>query len=140
MPKKIRVIFDANVWISFTIGKRLSVLKEVMINKDIEVYICSEVIEEYIDVVNRPKIQKYTTKTRIKDTLEIIERSAKNVKRKSTVKVSRDVDDDYLLAVSADYDIDYLVTGDKDLLILKKFRKTSIVKVATFLSLFNSSS
>lgn len=138
MPKKVKVIFDANIWISFTIGKRLSILKEVILNKIIDCYICPEIISEYIDVVNRPKIQKYVTKARVKDTLEIIEHAAKNVGRKSTVKISRDIDDDYLLAVSHDYDIDYLVTGDKDLLVLKRFGKTKIIKIADFLKLLGN--
>jgi predicted nucleic acid-binding protein len=50
--------------------------------------------------------------------------------------ISRDADDDYLLALSKRVRANYLVTGDKDLLVLKQHGRTQIVTFATFLEIF----
>jgi uncharacterized protein len=49
------------------------------------------------------------------------------------VDASRDKKDNYLLALSKASKADYLITGDKDLLMLKVFRGTGIVKMSEFL-------
>jgi predicted nucleic acid-binding protein len=41
----IRIAFDTNIWISFSIGKRLDMLKEILPDKKIKVFICPEIIE-----------------------------------------------------------------------------------------------
>lgn len=50
-------------------------------------------------------------------------------------KVCRDPDDDYILAAAVNAGCDYLVTGDKDLLALKKFEGMSIVTPREFAEL-----
>jgi len=39
-PQIIRVAFDTNIWISFSIGKRMENLKDIFINKAIQIIIC----------------------------------------------------------------------------------------------------
>lgn len=51
---------------------------------------------------------------------------------KSTVELSRDAKDNYLLALAMDAEADYLVTGDDDLLVLERIGKTKIVRMAEF--------
>lgn len=51
----------------------------------------------------------------------------------TSVNLSRDVKDNFLLAIAADGSADYLVTGDSDLLVLKEFGKTRIVTMEVFL-------
>lgn len=52
------------------------------------------------------------------------------------VHVSRDADDDYLLAMAAEAGADFLVTGDaKGLLRLKRFGRTRILGPSSFLKL-----
>jgi len=46
--------------------------------------------------------------------------------------ICRDKDDDHVLACALETKADYLVTGDGDLLILKKFHKTCIVTPREF--------
>lgn len=52
---------------------------------------------------------------------------------KSIVTVCRDSKDNFLLALAKDGQPDYLLTGDKDLLELKKFGKTRIKTIVTFI-------
>lgn len=49
-----------------------------------------------------------------------------------TVTGSRDVKDNYLLALAQTVPLDYLVTGDSDLLVLEQWQQTRIVTFAVF--------
>lgn len=53
---------------------------------------------------------------------------------KSKLKLSRDSKDDFLLSLSMDGKATHLITGDSDLLILKKVKKTRIVTINDFLA------
>lgn len=104
MPSQIiRVAFDTNIWIRFSIGKRMENLKDIFINKAIQIIICKEIINEYVRIANSKKLSKYLTKQRISNTLELIETFAENKNVNTKVKLSRDHDDDYLLAFSKDW-------------------------------------
>lgn len=136
MPTKriIRIAFDTNIWVSFTIGKRLNKLKSIFLNEKFEIFICPEIIEEYIRVARSDKLAKYISLQRTIDTLDLIEVFSTLKHVKSKVRLSRDPNDDFLLAFSMENRLDYLVTGDKDLLVLKKYHSTHIVSFNDFLS------
>lgn len=55
----MRIVFDANIWVSFLIGKRLSVLQPLFKNPDIEICYCAELEQEFLEVSHRDKIKKY---------------------------------------------------------------------------------
>ena len=128
MHGKTKIIFNTNIWVSFTIGKRLDKLRYFLYNKHFEVYICDRIIEEYLTVVKRKKIAKYITTMRVSETLEIIKMTTTKVKiSKSHLKYSRDKNDDFLLLLSDKVNANYLVTGDDDLLVMKKHSETDII-------------
>lgn len=52
---------------------------------------------------------------------------------KAKVEICRVPNDDFLLALAKDGSVDYLLTGDKDLLEMKEFGNTSILKMGDFL-------
>lgn len=131
----MNIIIDTNIWVSFTIGKRLQHLKPILINPKFKIYICNEILEEYNTVIFRPKIKKYISNQRIKETIEIIKLSTINENRISEVHISRDKNDDFLLAFSLDVKADFIITGDNDLLVLKKFNNTNIVTFEEFIQL-----
>ncbi|MBE0638481.1 MAG: putative toxin-antitoxin system toxin component, PIN family [Bacteroidales bacterium] len=131
--QKIRIIFDTNIWISFSIGKRLDVLKDVLLSGRFDILICEEIITEYLTVIQREELAKFVPPARSADTIDLIETFATKRKIKSKVKLSRDPNDDFLLAFAIDTNADYLVTGDKDLLAIKKYKNTLIVDFSTFL-------
>jgi len=55
-----------------------------------------------------------------------------------SVSICRDPKDNFLLALSKEGKADYLLTGDKDLLELKKFRKTKIVTITNFFEIMKT--
>jgi hypothetical protein len=102
-------------------------------NKEIQIITCQEIINEYVRIANSEKLSKYLTKQRISDTLDLIETFAINKNVTTKAKLSRDPDDDYLLAFSKEHKLDYLITGDKDLLIIIKYFDTHIITFNSFL-------
>jgi putative PIN family toxin of toxin-antitoxin system len=129
-----KIILDSNIWVSFAIGKQLERLKDVLYNPGIDIFVCDEIITEFNRVIKRPKFKKYAKPGRIKDINEIILLTTINKNYVSKVKASRDKNDNYLLSLAKDTKADYLVTGDKDLLVLKKFGHTMIVTFTQFLT------
>jgi len=130
--KNFRIALDTNIWVSFTIGKRMGFLKDVLTKHEFQVFICPEIVDEYLRVVRDDRIKKYISNQRISDTLNLIESFTQSREVKSATKISRDPNDDFLLAFCHENNLDYLITGDKDLLVLKKYHSTQIVTFTEF--------
>jgi len=131
-PKRLRVIIDTNLWISFLISNRLRKI-ETLIDKDLVIFIFSnELIEEFLEVAARPKFSKYFKKEDIRRVLSIIDNLGETVKVKSIVNHCRDFKDNFLLALAKDSSADCLITGDEDLLIIKRFHNTEILTYSEF--------
>ncbi len=64
-----------------------------------------------------------------------VKRQTELTRTKSSVAVCRDADDNHILATALDSHCSHLVTGDSDLLDLKKFQDVEIVTPREFLEL-----
>lgn len=134
----MKVIIDNNLWISFAIGKKLSMLRKVILSDHIDVYVCDELIAEFVDVTHRDKIRKYISEDDIISTLQLMEVSCIFAKcQKEVSSPVRDAKDLYLLSLAESVDADYIVTGDKDLLCLISHGKTQILTFNEFLEILN---
>lgn len=129
-----KVIIDTNLWISFLISKTFDKLDGLLLNNKVRLIFSSELLEEFIEVVNRPKFKKYFSKEDVEDLLNSIHKYADFVTVLSNVKLCRDEKDDFLLSLSVDSNADYLITGDNDLLDLVSYGDTKIVTMTAFLS------
>ncbi|MEX0686656.1 MAG: putative toxin-antitoxin system toxin component, PIN family [Balneolales bacterium] len=131
----MRIILDTNLWISFLISRNYEKLDQLLISGECELVFSQELYEEFIAVVKRPKLRRYFAISDVEDLLEIIEDYAEYIVVTSEVSLCRDPKDNFLLSLSLDGNADYLLTGDNDLLVLKKIGKTQIMKIADFLDL-----
>ena len=97
--------------------------------------ICSSeiLLIELIDVLKRPKFSVQLNRINLSshqivnqwlDVIELIDVSP------LTRAVSRDVDDDHVLACALSAKADYIVSGDKDLLVLNAFEGIPILTAA----------
>ena len=129
----IRIAFDTNIWISFSIGKQLDKMKEIFLNDKIIIFICPEIIEEYLRVTASKKVAKYLTQQRILDTLDLMETFTQSRIVSSGKQITRDPKDDFLLSFAHENNLNFLVTGDKDLLVMKKYHSTQIITFSKFL-------
>lgn len=130
--KKIKVIIDTNLFISFLIGKRLAGLKQTLINSTVQLIFSEQNIEELKIVTGRPRFEKYFDKNDVKDLIELIYAIGKIEKIIKEPEICRDPKDNFLLALSDKGKADYLVTGDSDLLTIREFKNTKIITIDQF--------
>ncbi|HSV77085.1 MAG TPA: putative toxin-antitoxin system toxin component, PIN family [Bacteroidales bacterium] len=130
--KKVKVIFDTNVWISFLIGKHLVKIKQYISDGSIIIVTTDQLLTEIKIVTNREKLKKYFPKESVKELVELLETIALKVEIKPTHFKNRDPKDNFLLDLVDYSKADYLVTGDKDLLALNPFKTAKILTPAEF--------
>jgi len=135
MPKlKDRVIIDTNLWISFLITKDHSKLDKILSDKLATLLYSQELIDEFIEVAQRPKFRRYFGADDLQALLLAMSDRAIFIDVSSTVTVCRDEKDNFLLALAKDGKASHLITGDKDLLVLKRFGKTKILSITEYLT------
>ena len=131
--KNKKIILDTNLWISFLITNNFHRLDTLIENNNVTLIFSNELIEEFIDVVSRPKFKKYFSKKDIVKILEYFDQFGELIKVKSNLQICRDKKDNFLLNLSVDSNANYLITGDSDLLIIKNIKKTKIITIADFM-------
>lgn len=129
-----RVIIDTNLWISFLITRSFSKIDHLITSNKLRLVFSKELLSEFIDVSGRPKLQKYFEVTDLVKLLDSIDNFSETISVRSKINICRDVKDNFLLSLAVDSKADYILTGDKDLLVLKKIAKTKIVTVSQYLN------
>jgi hypothetical protein len=134
MQNKVsRIIIDTNLWISFLITKDFAKIDEILFSRHGILVFSQELLDEFLAVAKRPKFRRFFSTTDIEELLETIDEYADFVKVQTQIEICRDPKDNFLLSLSVDGKADYLLTGDKDLLELTKFGKTTIITISDFL-------
>ena len=130
--KKVKSIIDTNLFISFLIGKRLKGLKKLIIDSKVELIFSEQNITELKIVTKRPKLQKYFDPEEVENLIDFIFNIGLIYKITIEPQLSRDPKDNFLLGLADKSKADYLVTGDKDLLVIKKYKNTKIITIEEF--------
>ena len=128
----IRVVIDTNIWISFLIGKTLAGLSEAIISDKIKILFSEELIDELIEVLQRPKFEKYFSREDVAELISLIHLKTEHVEITEHFMECRDPKDNFLLDLCVSGNADYLITGDDDLLSLTPFRSVEIVNYRVF--------
>jgi putative PIN family toxin of toxin-antitoxin system len=131
--KSKKVILDTNLWISFLITRRYSPLDDLLFNGKIKLVFSKELIEEFLTVAKRPKFEKYFADNDIHDLLQLFDSFGELFDVSSEISECRDPKDNFLLNLAVDSKADFLITGDDDLLTIKKINKTRILNWTEFL-------
>lgn len=134
MAKSRKIIIDTNLWISFLLTKQFDFFDTLLTKRKIKLIFSNELIDEFLEVAQRPKLNKYFHKSDLEQLIDFIHLNAEFYTIHSTIDVCRDPKDNFLLALAKESNADYLITGDKDLLVIKKFAKTEIITIAEFRS------
>ena len=128
-----RIVIDTNIFISFLISNTFSKLDKHLLSNKTRFLFSVELLNEFLEVVSRPKLKKYFSDKDLTKLLDSINDHADFIEVTAYVDICRDKKDNFLLALCEDGKADYLITGDEDLLVLKKFKKTIILKIADYL-------
>ena len=89
-------------------------------------------LEEIREVTQRPKFARYFPLEEVESLLSFLCLKGILFEPSQDIHICRDEEDDYLLALAVEAKAHYLVTGDKDLLVIKKITSCRIVDVKTF--------
>lgn len=137
----MKVILDTNIWISFLLGKRLSILREIVDMEEVDIYVSDELLAELRSVAFRPKFQGKIDFQSVLNLFELINAKCKIIEGyKDAESAIRDIKDLYLLSMAESIPADYLVTGDDDLLVLRNHLGTKIITFAEFVSIVRQES
>ncbi|MBX3070763.1 MAG: putative toxin-antitoxin system toxin component, PIN family [Thermomicrobiales bacterium] len=143
----MRVICDTNIFITYLISplnreRAVVRLIEAAISGVFTLVIPAELVEELIETVARkPHLARQVGPEQIEHFLSVLFDRAELLPAGSltVTRVTRDPEDDYLLAASAFADVDVLVTGDLDLLVLRdRLKRPAIMRAAEFLEMIES--
>jgi len=135
----MRVVIDTNDYISALIGKKhREKIETIILNTKIEILADSVLFQEIEDVARRDKFKKYVTKRQIDNFISLLRKRLTPIITKSVINVSKDPDDNFLLALAFDGQADFLITGDKShLLSLRYFNGIPIIRLDDFIILHN---
>jgi uncharacterized protein len=132
--KKVKVIFDTNVWISIFMQKTLN--DEFYKTKEkINIYISRDIILEVSKVLLYPKVKDVINETnwKRKEILRAIEANSIVVQPKAKLFIiEKDPEDNKILECALAAESDIIVSGDKHLIELGKFKKTRILSPREF--------
>ena len=132
LTKRSRIIIDTNLWISYLISKGFKRLDRLIFDDQAVLIFSSELIDEFVKVSKRKKFLKYFNSDDIKKLLLLFDSYGEIISVTSKISACRDSKDNFLLSLSVDGRADYLITGDDDLLELKTFKQTRILKISDF--------
>jgi putative PIN family toxin of toxin-antitoxin system len=120
-----RLVLDPGVYVSAAISGRgvPAQLLDLAIEGQAVLLISPLVVAELREVLSREKFRRYITHVEVEAFLEALTVLAEQVDdpvRESPVPISRDPDDDYLVALTEATGATFLVSGDRDLLDLDR--------------------
>lgn len=144
MDTQLKVVVDTNVLVSASFKKASPIPNYIYQALKFQRFILitsQEILEEVEGVISRDYIvarSKMTEKDRLAF-IETIKEVSLLTSRQTTVQSSsRDVTDNKFLACAYEAKANYIVTGDNDLLVLKKYKGTKIIKPRDFVTILES--
>ena len=131
--KRVRLVVDVNVLMSALVSGDGRFIQALFNRQRFTVCISPALVGEFAEVLQRPAMRKYFTASEAERALHRLIALSERLDKDPTVKaICRDPKDDYLLALAKTVKADHLITGDADLLVLRKHGKTNILKPAAF--------
>ena len=133
----MRVVFDTNVYIAAFVADGICArLVRRSRRREFELYLCHVVIREFSAKL---KVKFHCTAKEIVQVCSLISEAATAILAEGTLPhpVCRDHDDDPILACAETAAAKYLITGDKDLLVLKKHGGCHILSPREFELMFD---
>ena len=137
----IKAVLDTNVFLRVLINphSRCGRLLDEFAD-DHELVLSPAIVHEVLEVLHWPRLRAKFSQIAQLDMARIISlfEQAQVVEPQDVLSVSRDPQDDKLLACARSAEAEYLVTEDKDLLVLETGEGTGICQPAEFIALLEA--
>ena len=136
----LRVLADTNLFISYllrpgTKGGSIHDFFQALAEGKFVLLMPQDLIDEISKtILRKPHLLKVISADQLEAFTDVLKNVSEEIPRITDPipKICRDPDDDYLLAYALFGAADYLVTGDKDLLVLKRVDNLKIVSLPQF--------
>jgi len=132
----VKAVFDTNVLIAAFLTEGLCSGLLIRVRKQaFNLVLCDDIIREFEGIL----MKKFKlTSIDISEISTIVSEAASEILHKlgPIPNICRDPNDDMIIACAIDAAADYIVTGDEDLLILKRYKDIVIINPRNFESLF----
>ncbi|GGA82104.1 hypothetical protein GCM10011511_01340 [Puia dinghuensis] len=136
-----RFVLDANIWVSYLITETEQKLVDIIVDNDLTIFRCDELLVEIARVLNYPRLKKYEVD--IPYALKVVRKATAPYELTYPIKryIPTDKDDDYLIALALQTSAGFITSGDKNILsekatLEKKFKKLKILTKAEFEAMF----
>ncbi|NJL56538.1 putative toxin-antitoxin system toxin component, PIN family [bacterium] len=126
--RRVKVIIDTNIWISYLIGLQLGGLTDLLSNRKIELVLSDQLLNELSEVTARKKFHRYFGEREVNELLKLMNILGTSYHVTDYPNICRDAKDNFLLGLIRASQPDFLVTGDQDLLELNPFEGTEIIE------------
>ncbi len=131
-----KAVVDTNVLIGILLGSHNCLaVREAFLDGLFDILISPELAAEFIITCQKPKLSKLIHPGDVADTMELLKSDADWVAPKVKIFAIRDPKDNPVLECVVAGKADFIISGDKDLLDLKSFRKIKIINPRQFLML-----
>jgi len=132
----VKAVFDTNVLIAAFLTEGVCSGLLIRARKQaFNLVLCDDIIREFEGIL----IKKFKlTSTDISEISAIVSEAASEILHKlgPIPNICRDPNDDIIIACAIDAAADYIVTGDEDLLTLKRYKDIVIINPRNFEALF----
>ena len=134
MNKNIVVVLDTNIFISAVLykGTFFKVFQLCMVKNEISIAISPELLAE---LIGKLKYKFGITNQTLENLQAVIESGALYVLPEYKTQICRDADDNAIIDLAICARAGFIVTGDKDLLTIKTYKKIKILTPAEFLDM-----
>lgn len=131
----MKVIIDTNELVSAALKDRKleQVILHVASNQDYKWIVSSEILTEYQEVLNRPRLN--LNADRRDRFLQLIQTLTQSVEVTTSVDFPRDPKDAKFLECAISANVEYLITGDRDFAASPPLSSTQTISVSQFLQL-----
>jgi putative PIN family toxin of toxin-antitoxin system len=135
----IRAILDTNLLVSYLLTHRppiATLIDHHLAHDDFVMVTAPELLAELDRVLTYPKLQRYYTDEERSRFVALVMALGEVVELPETIpRISRDPDDDRLIACAVVGEADVIVSGDDDLLALQRVGDIPILTAAQFLEM-----
>ena len=125
-----KIIIDTNVLVSALIQRSYPnfIVYNYVLENLVDVCISDDLFKEYLDVLKRPKFDKYLDFfNKAEFVLAQLESKARKYLPKERFEIIGDKDDNRLLELASESKADYIITGNTNDFTMTEFRGTKVV-------------
>jgi uncharacterized protein len=133
----MRIVLDTNILISaIGWGGKPNTILKLCIEKKLNLFLSNQILFEVNKVLSRKKFNNIELKHK-KEFIIFLREISTIVKPSTKVNICRDINDNMFIETAIEANANFIISGDEDLLSLKKYNNIEIINPNIFLEKIN---